>query len=231
MKKILTLSLAAFLTLSLNSFAQTGASADGGGSRPAPQGTQLQTGAQAPEKERAVMIPGTLYHVNLKDGETPRLKGLKLTGNRVGRGSGDAEGTVNSRGFSNDNIRSVFELNEWIGFLPDRDDSPASFKVFVDKHSDDRSVSDKLSFAALTDSSLASAELAKNDEDEWGSLYVNPDDAKPGYFDLIFTEGNKITACMTIRLYAECQLDGKSDPELESLMSNEITAAKAKAKQ
>jgi len=229
MKKILTLSLAAFLMLSANSLAQTGASSDG--SQSAPQGTQLQTGAQAPEKERAVMIPGTLYHVDLKDGETPRLKGLKLTGNRAGRGSGDEEGTVNSRGFSNDNIRSVFELNEWIGILPDRDDSPASFKVFVVKHSDDRSVYDKLSFAALTDSSLTSAELAKNDEDEWGSLYVNPEDAKPGYFDLIFTEGNKITACMTIRLYAEGQLDGKSDPELESLMSNEITAAKAKAKQ
>lgn len=231
MKKILTLSLAAFLTLSLNSFAQTGASADGGGNRPAPQGTQLQTGAQASEKERAIMIPGTLYYINLKDGETPRLKALKLTGNRAGKASDDKEGTVNSRDYSTDNIRSVFELNEWIGVCPDRDDSPASFKVFAVKHSDDRSAYNKLSFAALTDSSLANAELAKNDEGEWGSFYINPEDAKPGYYDLVFTEGNIIKACMTVRFFAEGELEGKSDADLESLMSKEITAAKAKAKQ
>ncbi|MBQ7501749.1 hypothetical protein IJT93_03400 [bacterium] len=226
MKKFPALCLAAFIILTLNSFAQDN-SVGGSGFQTAQPAAQKRTdNASAAER---TTVPGTLYYINLKDGETPRLKGLKLIGNRAGLASDSLGATVNARDYSADNIRSVFELNEWIEVWPNREDAPNSFQIFAVKHSEDRSVYSKMSFAALTDSSLAGTELAKNGEEAWGSFYINPEDGKPGYYDLIFTENKKITACITVRFFAEGQIEGKSDSELESLMSAEISAAKATA--
>ncbi len=50
----------------------------------------------------------------------------------------------------------------------------------------------------------------------WASMYVNPDNAEPGYYDFVFTYEDKVFATMLTKFYKEHELD-KSDEELEKL--------------
>ena len=52
----------------------------------------------------------------------------------------------------------------------------------------------------------------------WGSLYVHTDYHKPGFYDFVFTYGGKIFAVMLTKFYAEEELYGKSNAELNKMM-------------
>ncbi len=183
--------------------------------------TAPETAAEAPaetaaEKESTVAaaaVPGTLYPLNLQEGEEPVITALQLAGNRAGTAEG-----INSKEPSTEKIRSVFELNEWIEIYPET--AGTNLSAFVVAHSDDPASYTDAFIAALSDET-PKAELVKPEEAGgcWGSLYVNPDDWKAGDYDLVFVSGVKPVAYVMIRLYNEGELGEKTDAELEALMT------------
>ena len=62
------------------------------------------------------MVPGTLNPINVKEGEKPALKGLRLAGNRAG--SSEAGG-FNDKPYATEGIRCIFELDEWVEIYPE----------------------------------------------------------------------------------------------------------------
>lgn len=162
------------------------------------------------------MIPGKLNFVNLKDGEQPVMTALMLKGNQVG----SAE--WNDRKPATEGIRCIFNLNEWIEFYPVTN-AEYGIKVWIIKHKDDQSYYQKNKMRDITPGFVQGGDIRKDPDAEegssWGSMYVNPDNAEPGYYDFVFTYEDKVFATMLTKFYKENELDNKSDDELTDLMS------------
>lgn len=89
---------------------------------------------------------------------------------------------------------------------------------------------DKMDFyatATLSDATPGYAgycELNENPDQEegelrdWGALYVNPDEHKPGFYDFVFTYGGKTFAVMLTKFYDEKELESKPNAELDKMM-------------
>ena len=96
--------------------------------------------------------------------------------------------------------------------------------AYVVEHSEDPQTYVDGFFAAVDDS-VPRVELVKPEDDEgwgyWGELYVHPDDHAPGFYDLVFVDGIKPIAKITLKLYNEFELMEKSDSELNDIMQNE----------
>ena len=168
---------------------------------------ETQQGTAVAEVEKAV--PGTLYALNLKDGEDPVVTALKLDGNRLGTAEG-----INGKKPAAEGIRSVFELNEWIEITPETTET--ALTAYVVPHADDPA---KYTETYVFPDDAPTVALEKPEEDTcWGSVYVNPDDSAAGDFDLVITAGTKPVAYVMIKLYNKGELDGKPDAELEQLM-------------
>ena len=116
-------------------------------------------------------IPGVLYQ--LQEGD-PVIRGLYLAGNQS-ENSGAIEPTA-------ENIRFIFNLNEWIWIYPDTDRTEG-ISIRAAKHADDFSVYTK-SFIEEGEF-LAYADLYKPEDPnyEWGSFYIisipNPQSPSP----------------------------------------------------
>lgn len=69
---------------------------------------------------------------------------------------------------------------------------------------------------------VARADLTKPESDggSWGSFYVNPEDAEPGYYDIVFVCDGAPVVVIKVRMYAENELAGKTDNELRSIMDS-----------
>lgn len=162
------------------------------------------------------MIPGKLNFVNLKNGEQPVMTALTLKGNQVG----SAE--WNDRKPATEGIRCIFNLNEWIEFYPVTN-AEYGIKVWIIKHKDDQSYYLKNKMRDITPGFVQGGDIRKDPDAEegshWGSMYVNPDNAEPGYYDFVFTYEDKVFATMLTKFYKEDELDNKSDDELTDLMS------------
>jgi hypothetical protein len=162
------------------------------------------------------MIPGKLNFVNLKDGEQPVMTALTLKGNQVG----SAE--WNDRKPATEGIRCIFNLNEWIEFYPVTN-AEYGIKVWIIKHKDDQSYYLKNKMRDITPGFVQGGDIRKDPDAEegspWGSMYVNPDNAEPGYYDFVFTYEDKVFATMLTKFYKVDELDRKSDDELTDLMS------------
>jgi hypothetical protein len=162
------------------------------------------------------MIPGKLNFVNLKDGEQPVMTALTLKGNQVG----SAE--WNDRKPATEGIRCIFNLNEWIEFYPVTN-AEYGIKVWIIKHKDDQSYYLKNKMRDITPGFVQGGDIRKDPDAEegspWGSMYVNPENAEPGYYDFVFTYEDKVFATMLTKFYKENELDNKSDDELTDLMS------------
>jgi hypothetical protein len=162
------------------------------------------------------MIPGKLNFVNLKDGEQPVMTALTLKGNQVG----SAE--WNDPKPATEGIRCIFNLNEWIEFYPVTN-AEYGIKVWIIKHKDDQSYYQKNKMRDITPGFVQGGDIRKDPDAEegspWGSMYVNPDNAEPGYYDFVFTYEDKVFATMLTKFYKEDELDNKSDDELTDLMS------------
>lgn len=162
------------------------------------------------------MIPGKLNFVNLKDGEQPVMTALTLKGNQVG----SAE--WNDRKPATEGIRCIFNLNEWIEFYPVTN-AEYGIKVWIIKHKDDQSYYLKNKMRDITPGFVQGGDIRKDPDAEegspWGSMYVNPDNAEPGYYDFVFTYEDKVFATMLTKFYKVDELDNKSDDELTDLMS------------
>ena len=165
-------------------------------------------------------VLGKLYFVNLKEGEQPVMTGLSLFGNRCG--SED----FNHKPCAAEGIRSVFELDEWIEFHPQAS-AKTGIKVMVFKHNADQGFYLKNELNDETSGYILECELNKDPEAEesahWGSFYLNPEEAEPGYYDFVFLYSNKVIATMLTKFYKPEEILDKPDSELESLMKQPVS--------
>ena len=69
---------------------------------------------------------------------------------------------------------------------------------------------------------LATCTLTKPEEaaDQWGALYVSPDNAQPGVYDIVFVKDGKAVAVMKALFVKESSIEGKSDDELRAMMKD-----------
>ncbi len=189
--------------------------------------TQAQTAAKSTADEASATgqtaaekhIPGKLYALNQKEGESPAITALKLVGNRVG-----SEVGVNGWEASADMIRCVFEQNEWIELYPQTEQT-GSLAAYLVPHTDD-TASYVDSFTAALSDDVPRTELIKPEEENgaWGSFYAHPEVYAPGYYDVVITSDLKPVAMVMVKIYAEGSLSDKDDAALEQLISSEVSS-------
>ncbi len=157
-------------------------------------------------------LTGKLVFID-PDGEKI-IRGLSLSGNR----SGTAE--FNSKEPATEEIRCIFELNEYVGIVLDTEQGTVS--VYVLKHRDDQSSYGSYEGRELCDLDdfVTLGDLELDEDGNWGEFYLNPEDAEPGYYDLVFTVDSKAVASLVTRFFSEGELESKTDAELEKLMHN-----------
>ena len=167
------------------------------------------------EQVQEPMVLGKLNFVNLKEGEQPVMTGLSLNGNLCGTTD------FNNKPSAAEGIRSVFELNEWIEFHPQANDTEI-IKVMVFKHKEDQGFYLNNTLNDETPGYVQAYDLSQNPDadeaDHWGSFYLNPDDVEPGLYDFVFLHNDKVFATMLTKFFKEGELSEKSDQELEALM-------------
>ena len=162
-----------------------------------------------------VLLPGELYQFDKDADGGPVIKGITVKGNQVG--------TVefNDKDPDVKGIRCIFQLNEWVEFYPDTTVTGGIY-VYVYKHADDAKVYTDMGFTEEDTKVLATCTLTKPEEADyqWGSLYVNPDNAQPGVYDIVFVKDGKAVAVMKANFFKEGDLDGKSDDDLRGMMKD-----------
>ena len=112
-------------------------------------------------------------------------------------------------------------VNEWVEFYPETS-AKTGIKVMVFKHNSDQSVYQKNALNSETTGFVQECELKKDPEaeenDQWGSFYLHPDEVEPGFYDFVFLFNNKVFATMLTKFYKPNELIEKPDSELEKLM-------------
>ena len=217
MKKILALIISATMLLSLSSCANSNGTStadkettkdsvsgeDAGGNSDATKNNNSDAGA-------IVLLPGELYQFD-KD----VIKGITVKGNQLG----SAE--FNDKDPDVKGIRCIFQLNEWVEFYPDTSVNDGLW-VYVYKHADDANVYTDMGFTEEDTKVLATCTLEKPEEADyqWGALYLNPDYADPGFYDIVFVKDGKAVAVMEAKFYAAESLEDKSDDELRAMMKD-----------
>ncbi len=163
-------------------------------------------------------LTGKINIIDLDDRDASILKGMKIIGNSVG-----SKDDINGKESSLDDVRCIFELNEWVEFYPDTDKEYA-LRVWILKHRDDQEYYNNCKFSDLMPEFVQYCDLhypvdAENpDEWYWGNFYLNPDDCEPGYYDFVFTYEGKAIGVLQTRFYKYEELATKSGAELETLM-------------
>jgi hypothetical protein len=222
MKKIFALLLAVMMIMSLV--------ACGGGktttsstttSKTSTTTSTTSTTSTTKTADKVIGIPGVLYFINLKDGEQPPFKGIRIDGNQHPL-------FLNGWDFSTEKVCFIFNLNEWMYISVDPNVG-GDFEVYFVKHADDQAVYDKMSIATLQDKAVASVVLTDPHDPtwSWGDAYIFQEENEPGYYDAIFTKGSKLIARMVIKMYDEEELGSLSDAQCEELMEEEIAKFKA----
>ena len=221
MKKLIALIISATMLLSLSSCNKgkgtpapanetTKAAAAGEGAGGNTDATKKNTDAGA-----IVLLPGELYQFDKDADGGPVIKGITVKGNQVG--------TVefNAKDPDVKGIRCIFQLNEWVEFYPDTAVTEGIY-VYVYKHADDAKVYTDMGFTEEDTKVLATCTLTKPEEaaNQWGSLYVNPDNAQPGVYDIVFVKDGKAVAVMEAKFFKELSLQDKSDDELRAMMKD-----------
>ena len=177
------------------------------------------------ESTAAPVIPGVLYSLNLKDGEEPVIKGIRLTGNRIGSG---LDNGINSWPVSAEKVRFIFALDEWISIELDTAKDSDAFHAYIVPHKEsEETLTD--TFVEMLAGNEAVCDLNRPDSDdwkEWGSLYLFSEDWPEGNYDLVITDGVTPVARVLLNMYNEAALNDKSDKELEKMMSDAVNAAK-----
>ena len=162
-----------------------------------------------------VLLPGELYQFDKDADGGPVIKGLTLKGNQYG----SAE--FNDKAPDVKGIRCIFALNEWVEFHPDTTVNEGIW-VYVYKHADDAKVYTDMGFTEEDTKVLATCTLEKPEEADyqWGALYVNPDSAQPGVYDIVFVKDGKAVAVMEAKFFGELSIQEKSDDELRAMMKD-----------
>ena len=215
MKKFLALALAVLMLIGLaacggaNNEQESKPSENGGGDS---QPVNTDDGSKPAESDPAAAnLTGKLSFIELDDRDSSVLRGVTLFGNRAG----SAE--FNEKSVSIENIRCIFELNEYVGAIPDTD-AESGMEVYVLQHRDDQAYYETARFSEETPGFAALYRMERVEGDDWGEFYLNPEDAAPGYYDFVFVYEGKAIATLLTRFYNQGELEGKSDAELEALM-------------
>ena len=233
MKKVFALLVAMTLVLSLAACGKDAGSAGDGGDRltaaekkqdtadAGKQGTAdagKQETAGKTEAEKEPVIPGVLYQIDQKEGEEPLIRAVSLDGNQAGI---DDDDSVNGLEPSVDKIRFIFMLQEWISITLDSDKT-SGLTAYIIKHQEDPETYID-SFASLLDDAPM-VELNKPADDDswgyWGEMYLS-EDYPTGYYDLVFANGLKPVAKVTLKFFGSDELTPKSNDELWNMMKNE----------
>lgn len=183
-----------------------------------------ETGTTNAEISVEPTVPGKLYQLNVKEGKEPVVRGIAITGNRSGSAADSYEATVNVSETRTENIRCIFETNEYMSFYADTD-LEDELTVYIFRHNEDRSVYEKMSLSDFENAVAMCTIALQEDGTICGETYVNPEDAGPGYFDAVFVSAREAAVAeITIKLYEDGALSSKSDAELAALMSADIAA-------
>lgn len=179
-----------------------------------PETTGLTGNPSGGQSADTPALTGKLHLINLDDRDPSILRGVSIYGNRAG--STD----FNSKAPATENIRCAFELNEYVGFIPDTDQT-YGIKVWILKHREDQSSYETTQFSDLMPGFVNNCDLHfDTDEPEnnyWGEFYLNPDDCEPGYYDFVFVYEGKAIATLLTRFYGQDELSEKTDDELANL--------------
>ena len=221
MKKLIALIISVTMLLSLSACnkgkgtpapanATTKAAAAGEGAGGNTDATKKNADAGA-----IVLLPGELYQFDKDADGGPVIKGITVKGNQFGSSE------FNEKDPDVKGIRCIFGLNEWVEFYPDTSVNDGLW-VYVYKHADDANVYTDMGFTEEDTKVLATCTLEKPEEaaDQWGSLYVNPDNAQPGVYDIVFVKDGKAVAVMEAKFFVESSIQDKSDDELRAMMKD-----------
>ena len=217
MKKILALIISATMLLSLSSCANSNrtSTADKETTKDSVSGEDACGNSDATKNNNSdagaiVLLPGELYQFD-KD----VIKGITVKGNQLGSaGFNDKDPDVKG-------IRCIFQLNEWVEFYPDTSVNDGLW-VYVYKHADDANVYTDMGFTEEDTKVLATCTLEKPEEADyqWGALYLNPDYADPGVYDIVFVKDGKAVAVMEAKFFDGLSIQEKSDEELSAMMKD-----------
>lgn len=223
MKKFIALIISATMLLSLsacnkgkgtpassNATTKAAAAGEGAGAGGNTDATKKNTDAGA-----IVLLPGELYQFDKDADGGPVIKGLTLKGNQCGTTE------FNAKDPDVKGIRCIFQLDEWVEFYPDTTVTGGIY-VYVYKHADDAKVYTDMGFTEEDTKVLATCTLTKPEEaaDQWGALYVSPDNAQPGVYDIVFVKDGKAVAVIKALFVKESSIEGKSDDELRAMMKD-----------
>ena len=195
---------------------QTGAPEDSSSGTGDPVDSTAETEGPADDVPATVELTGKLELIELGDRETSVFHGISFSGNRAG----SAE--YNSKAAVTEDIRCVFELNEWISPVPDTD-ATFGIVIYILKHRDDRKYYEDAVFHDEMDGLVYIFEMNQTEDYEWGSFYLNPEEVEPGYYDFVFVYEDKAIATLVTRFCPAESLGGKSDAEIDALMKGSTT--------
>ena len=167
-------------------------------------GTDPGTGSAAPD--------GTLRFIDLDDRDSSVLRGVRFSGNRCGSEE------FNSKAPATEGIRCIFGLNEYVACLPDTDVT-SGIRIYVLPQREDQKSYETEAFSGEMPELVAVYDMEQREGDDWGEFYINPDDARPGYYDFVFVYEGKAIATLATHFYGEGQLDGLTDQELLDRMA------------
>ena len=226
-KRLVALFMVTVMVLALTACAKTNNTTPAGTNQQTDQGqTQdadngnggTDVNASADQMVVPAKLTGKLNLIEMDDRDPSVLRGVRISGLSAGTGDG-----FNGRDSSLDDVRCVFELNEWVEFYPDID-KEYGLRVWILEHRDDHEFYKTCDFADVMPGFAGYCDLHYPADEEnpdewcWGSFYLNPDDHGAGYYDFVFTYDGKAIATLVTRFYNENELSAKSDADLESLM-------------
>ena len=163
------------------------------------------------------VLPGVLYQLNPVEGQEPVVRAVSLSGNRAGD-------EINKREPSIDNIRFVFELNEWIGITADSDKTDSLFAVIL-PHAKDPNFYTEDSLQAIPDNaSYVNLDLTEEGK-IYGETYIY-DFNNPGFYDIVIADNAKPVALILIKAFKAGEIEGFSDSQLEKYMTDAALEAK-----
>lgn len=173
------------------------------------------TPVSAEEDADNIPVNANLGKLNII-GDGSILRGVSLAG--VCAGSVD----YNSKPTGTENIRSIFEMNEWVKFYLDAsvDDG---IQVWLMKNRKDQ---DSYKTETISENSkgyvkhcqLSHMEFAE--VDYWGITYLDSELDKKGYYDLVFTYQDKTIATLLVKFCEVGALQDKTDEELDDMVVN-----------
>lgn len=165
--------------------------------------------------------PGILYLIDARNSQH-LISGIRMDGSSVG--TYGEEGSINGKPFSKDDMRFLFEMNEWIEVSFETSVSEKEdLDVYVFSHHEDSTYYKKTPVDEYEYIGVLESAKSFYGTHRFVEFYINPEDEnEPGYYDLVFVYENEPLAMTEIKLVKEGELAGKTDADVVKLMQEEL---------